>query len=60
MNLAFHPVEVIVVGAAALIFAYISVDGESNWLEGLQLLGLYVIAGAVFFFLPVAGAVAGH
>lgn len=60
MNLAFHPVEVIVVGASALIFAYISVDGESNWLEGLQLLGLYVIAGAVFFFLPVAGALPAH
>ena len=60
MNLAFHPVEVIVVGASALIFAHISVDGESNWLEGLQLLGLYVIAGAVFFFLPVGGAVPAH
>jgi Ca2+:H+ antiporter len=60
MNLAFHPVEVIVVGAAALIFAHISLDGETNWLEGLQLLGLYIIAGAVFFFLPVVEAAAGH
>jgi Ca2+/H+ antiporter len=27
-------------------------DGESNWLEGLQLLGLYVILGAAFYFIP--------
>jgi Ca2+:H+ antiporter len=60
LNLAFHPVEIIVVAAASLVFAFISFDGESNWLEGLQLLGLYIIAGAVFFFLPVAEAAAGH
>jgi Ca2+:H+ antiporter len=60
LNLAFHPVEIVVVAAASLVFAYISVDGESNWLEGLQLLGLYIIAGAVFFFLPVTGAPAAH
>ena len=48
------------IAAASLVFAFISFDGESNWLEGLQLLGLYIIAGAVFFFLPVAETVAGH
>jgi Ca2+:H+ antiporter len=60
MNLSFHPVEIVVVAAASLIFNFISNDGESNWLEGLQLLGLYLIAGAVFFLLPVAGPAAGH
>ncbi|MCO5177452.1 MAG: calcium/proton exchanger [Thermomicrobiales bacterium] len=52
MDLTFVPLEIIVVGMSALLFAYISADGESNWLEALQLLGLYVMAGVVFFFLP--------
>jgi Ca2+:H+ antiporter len=25
-------------------------DGESNWFEGLQLLSVYVVMAAVFFF----------
>ena len=30
----------------------ISADGESNWLEGVQLLAVYLILALVFFFLP--------
>ena len=30
----------------------IASDGESNWLEGAQLLAVYLILGMVFFFLP--------
>jgi len=37
---------------AALISALIALDGESNWLEGAQLLGVYLIIGIAFFFLP--------
>jgi Ca2+:H+ antiporter len=29
-----------------------SVDGETNWFEGLQLLGVYVILAIFFYFLP--------
>ena len=29
-------------------------DGESNWLEGVQLLALYAIIGVLFYFLPAA------
>lgn len=52
LDLTFTPLEIIVVGAAGLLFAQVSNDGESNWLEAFQLLGLYVMAGVVFFFLP--------
>jgi len=31
----------------------VSQDGESNWLEGAQLLGLYTILALAFFFVPV-------
>jgi len=30
-----------------------SSDGETNWLNGLQMLILYALIGALFFFLPV-------
>lgn len=52
LDLVFHPVEIIAVAAAAFLFAFVSVDGETTWLEGIQLLALYVMVGAVFFFLP--------
>lgn len=53
MNLVFTPLEIIVVGLSAFVFAFISLDGESNWLEAVELLGLYVMAAFVFFFLPL-------
>jgi Ca2+:H+ antiporter len=30
----------------------ISGDGQSNWLEGLQLLSVYIILAILFFFMP--------
>ena len=52
MNLVFRPMELATLFASSAIFAYISLDGESNWLEGVQLLALYAIAAVAFFFLP--------
>ena len=34
------------------IVGQISGDGESNWLEGVQLLAVYLILGILFYFLP--------
>jgi len=36
-----------------LIAALVSSDGESNWLEGMELLAVYLILGLAFFLLPV-------
>ncbi|MEA2622741.1 MAG: Ca2+:H+ antiporter [Chloroflexota bacterium] len=52
MDLVFTSLEVAAVAVAALITALISLDGESNWLEGALLLGVYTILGVSFFFLP--------
>ena len=52
MNLIFQPIELATLFASAAIFAYVSLDGETNWLEGVQLLALYLIAAVAFFFLP--------
>ena len=53
MDLLFTPLEVFAVGTAVLIMAFISHDGESHWMEGVQLLAVYVMLGMGFYFLPV-------
>lgn len=61
MNLVFLPIEIVSVVAAGMLFNYISLDGETNWLEGLQLVALYVILGALFFLLQTPGSpLGGH
>jgi Ca2+:H+ antiporter len=52
MDLVFTPAEVLAVFVAVLITSQIASDGESNWLEGAQLLAVYIILAMVFFFLP--------
>jgi Ca2+:H+ antiporter len=50
MNLVFRPFEVVAVFLATLLSAIITLDGESHWFEGVQLLALYaMIAVAVLF-----------
>jgi Ca2+:H+ antiporter len=52
MDLVFTPAEVIAVAVSVLITEQVTSDGESNWLEGVQLLSVYVILALVFYFLP--------
>lgn len=54
MNLVFSPEEVAILGLLVAVFAYIGQDGESNWLEGVQLLALYAMAAILFYVLPAA------
>jgi Ca2+:H+ antiporter len=35
-----------------LIAAFVASDGESNWLEGAELVALYLMTALAFFFLP--------
>jgi len=48
----------LVLGLTTAIFAFVAMDGRSNWLEGAQLLALYVIIAVVFFFLPITAGTA--
>jgi Ca2+:H+ antiporter len=50
--LVFTDLELIALFSASLVTALISLDGESNWLEGAQLLAVYLIIAVAFFFLP--------
>lgn len=52
MDLSFNPFEVVAVTVAVVVANLISLDGRSNWLEGVLLLATYVILGAAFYFQP--------
>jgi len=52
MSLVFHPLEIAAVMFSVGVVTVASVDGETNWFEGLQLLGVYIILAVVFYFLP--------
>jgi Ca2+:H+ antiporter len=51
LTLVFTPLEVVAVAVGVMIAAYIALDGKSNWVEGLQLVSVYVILAIAFFFL---------
>jgi Ca2+:H+ antiporter len=50
--LVFSAFELVALFGAALVAALITLDGETTWLEGAQLLAVYLIIAAAFFFLP--------
>ena len=54
LSLEFTLPEIAAVVLAAFVTDQIAGDGESNWLEGVQLLALYLIVGVLFYFLPEA------
>ncbi len=51
MSIIFNEFELIALIVAVLIVNRVSNDGESNWLEGVQLLAVYLIIAASFFIL---------
>ncbi|MEK6288532.1 MAG: calcium/proton exchanger [Acidobacteriota bacterium] len=54
MDLLFTTFEVITVGLAVAIVSLVAADGESNWMEGVLLIAVYLIFGIAFFFLPAS------
>ena len=56
MDLIFTPLEVLAVGVCVGIMAFCANDGVSHWMEGVQLLAVYVILGIAFYFFPVPEA----
>jgi Ca2+:H+ antiporter len=60
MNFEFTIPEVVAVVASVIIVEQISSDGESNWIEGLQLLSVYAVLAVLFFFLPDVHPAGAH
>jgi Ca2+:H+ antiporter len=50
-DLVFPTIQVIALAAAVTITALIAADGESNWLEGAQLMAVYGIVATSFWYL---------
>jgi Ca2+/H+ antiporter len=53
MDLIFTTFEVLAVGIAAGVMALVAQDGECHWMEGVQLLAVYVILGIASTFCPI-------
>ncbi len=51
MDLRFTTLEVVAVALSVTAIAAIAQDGETHWMEGVQLLAVYMIIGTAFFFL---------
>ena len=51
MNLVFQPFEVLAIGLATGVAAILTLDGESHWFEGVQLLAVYAMVAVAAFFM---------
>jgi Ca2+:H+ antiporter len=54
MTLQFSLPEIAAIALAVGLIVLISGDGECNWVEGAQLLAVYLIMATLFFFLPAS------
>ena len=50
LTLVLPPLLVVALGLTALLSTVITYDGESTWLEGVTLVGLYVIIAVSFWW----------
>ena len=55
MSLLFNPFEIAAITLSVLATVIVVIDGESNWVEGLQLMAVYLILALAFYFVPVSG-----
>ena len=53
MDLLFTTFELVAIGLSVVSIAFIAHDGETHWMEGVQLLAVYAILALGFYFLPV-------
>lgn len=53
MSLVFTSIEIVAVVLSTAIVALITSDGETNGLEGAQLLAVYAILAAAFYLVPM-------
>jgi Ca2+:H+ antiporter len=52
MNLIFSPLELIAIVMAIYLTRNLTYDGESSWLEGFMLIGVYILFGIGFLYQP--------
>jgi Ca2+:H+ antiporter len=52
MSLLFNAFEIAAIALSVVATCLVVVDGESNWVEGLQLMSVYLILALAFYFVP--------
>ena len=52
LDLIFTPFEVAAVTISVLSVGLVAMDGESNWMEGIMLVGVYLMLAMAFFYPP--------
>jgi Ca2+:H+ antiporter len=52
MSLLFNSFEIAAIALSVFATTLVVVDGESNWVEGLQLVSVYAILALAFYFVP--------
>ena len=53
MSLLFDPFEIAAIALSVLATGLVVGDGESNWVEGIQLMAVYLILALAFYLVPV-------
>ena len=51
-TLVFKPLELVTVGLVVFVYALVNLDGETTWLEGVQLVAFYAMIALTAFALP--------
>ena len=51
MSIIFKPIELFIFGVSVLIANQIVSSGKTNWVEGLKLMSVYIIAAVGFFII---------
>ena len=51
MDLLFTRMELVALIVAIFITRNMTIDGESDWLEGVMLIAVYVMLGIGFFYI---------
>jgi len=53
LTMVFNEFELVALVGGVLIAALVASDGEANWLEGAELLALYLMLALAFYLLPL-------
>jgi Ca2+:H+ antiporter len=56
LDLLFTPFEILAIVLGVAVFAYLVINGETNWYEGVQLLAVYALIAVALYFLPAEHA----
>jgi Ca2+:H+ antiporter len=51
LSIVFPSLQIALLAASAVMVGLIAADGEANWLEGLELIAIYTLAGIAFWYL---------